>query len=66
MNNDNLLWKYAGLTAQFLIGIGLFTFFGLKIDGFLKLKTPLAVWVLPLVFITAIIIKVIIDTSRKK
>ena len=66
MNNDNLLWKYAGLTAQFLIGIGLFTFFGLKIDGFLKLETPLAVWVLPLVFITAIIIKVIIDTSRKK
>ncbi|MEI8052668.1 MAG: hypothetical protein WCH52_02885 [Bacteroidota bacterium] len=66
MNNDNLLWKYAGLTAQFLIGIGLFTFVGLKIDGFLKLKTPLAVWVLPLVLITAIIIKVIIDTSRKK
>ncbi len=65
MNNDNLLWKYAGLTAQFLIGIGLFTFFGLKIDNYFEWKTPITVWALPLIFIVAIIIKIVSDTSKK-
>ena len=65
MNNDNLLWKYAGLTAQFLIGIGLFTFVGLKIDNYFEWKTPIAVWALPLIFIVAIIIKIVSDTSKK-
>jgi hypothetical protein len=65
MNNDNLLWKYAGLTAQFLIGIGLFTFVGLKIDNYIEWKTPIAVWALPLIFIVAIIIKIVSDTSKK-
>ena len=69
MNNkpDNkLLWKYAGLATQFLIGIGLFVFIGMKIDKWLKLKMPLAVWVLPLLLIVAIIIKIIKDTAQKK
>ena len=65
MNNNQLLWKYAGLTTQLLIGIGIFTFAGLKIDSYFKWKTPVAVWVLPLIFIVAIIIKIVSDTSKK-
>jgi hypothetical protein len=65
MNNNQLLLKYAGLTFQFLIGIGLFTFLGIKIDSYFKWKMPIAVWVLPLIFIVAIIVKIVLDTSKK-
>ncbi|MBC7535680.1 MAG: hypothetical protein H7258_08310 [Ferruginibacter sp.] len=65
-DNKNLLWKYAGLATQFLIGIGLFLFIGLKIDKWLKLNTPVAVWVLPSLFIAAVMIKIIKDTAQKK
>ena len=63
---NNLLWKYAGLATQFLVGIGLFLFAGMKTDEWLKINMPLAVWVLPLLFITAVIIKIIKDTGKKK
>ena len=68
MNNkkDNSLLKYAGLTTQLLVGLGLFLFLGMKIDKQLKLNTPIAVWALPLLFITAVIIKIVIDTGKKK
>jgi hypothetical protein len=65
MNNNQLLLKYAGLTTQFMIGIGLFIFLGIKIDNYFKWKTPIAVWVLPLIFIVAIIIKIVLDTGKK-
>lgn len=64
--NNNLLWKYAGLATQFLVGIGLAVFAGLKLDEWLKIKMPLAVWVLPLLLIIAVIIKVVKDTAKKK
>lgn len=63
---NNLLWKYAGLATQFLVGIGLFLFAGIKADEWLKLNMPVAVWVLPLLFITAVIIRIIKDTGKKK
>ena len=64
--NNNLLWKYAGLATQFLVGIGLALYAGLKLDQWLKIKMPLAVWVLPLLLILGVIIKIIIDTASKK
>jgi len=64
--NNNQLWKYAGLATQFLVGIGLAVYAGLKIDEWMKIKTPLAVWVLPLLLITGVIIKIIKDTAKKK
>ncbi len=63
---NNLLWKYAGLATQFLVGIGLALYAGLKLDQWLKIKMPLAVWVLPLLLILGVIIKIIIDTASKK
>jgi hypothetical protein len=64
--NNNLLWKYAGLATQFLVGIGIAVYGGLQIDKWLKLKMPLAVWVLPLLLITGVIVKIIKDTAKRK
>ena len=65
-SNNNILWKYAGLTFQFMTGLGLFLSIGSKIDHWLKINTPLAIWILPLLFISSIIIKIIIETNTKK
>lgn len=64
--DNRLLWKYAGLATQFLVGIGIAVFLGLQIDKRLKFYTPVAVWVLPLLVIIAVIIKVVKDTAQKK
>lgn len=65
-NDNNLLLKYAGLATQLFIALGLSVYLGLKLDGWMALKNPIFVWVLPLVVIAAIIYKVIKDTSPKK
>jgi len=64
--DNNLLWKYAGLATQFLIAIGLSVYGGLQIDKWLKIKIPLAVWVLPLLVIIAVIYRIVKDTAPKK
>lgn len=71
MNKDNntkntSLLKYAGLATQFLVGIGLAVYGGIQLDRWLKLKMPVAVWVLPLLLISGVIYKIIKDTSAKK
>jgi hypothetical protein len=65
-NDNRLLLKYAGLATQLFIALGLAVYLGIKIDGWLTLKNPIFVWVLPLIIICAIIYKVIKDTSPKK
>jgi hypothetical protein len=62
----NNILKYAGLGAQFMIGLSIFLFCGLKIDKWLRIQSPMAVWILPLLFITSAIIKIIIETGKKK
>lgn len=62
---NNTLWKYASLGTQFLFGIGIFLYAGIKVDHWLSLQTPVASWLFPLIFITAIIIKIIIETNKK-
>lgn len=64
-NNNQLLYKYAGLGMQILVGLGLAIFAGIKLDEKLEFKTPLLVWILPLLVIIAMIYKVIKDTSKK-
>lgn len=63
-SNKDLL-RYGGLTMQFLVAIGLSVFLGYKIDEWTGWNMPLAVWILPLIFILGMIIKIIIDTSKK-
>ncbi len=64
--DNSLLLKYAGLATQLLIGLGLAVFVGLKIDQWINIKMPVAVWLLPLLVIAALIYKVIKDTTIKK
>jgi hypothetical protein len=63
---NNQLLKYAGLATQFLVGIGLSVYAGLRLDQWMNFDTPTAVWVLPLLLITGVIIKIIKDTSKKR
>ena len=63
--NVNLL-QYASMGTQFLVGIGIGVFIGLKADGWLKLKIPLLVWILPLLIIIGFTLKLIKDTSKRK
>lgn len=60
------IWKYAGMATQFLVGLGLGVFIGMKIDDWLHFKTPVLVWVLPLLIITGVIVKIVRDTSKRK
>jgi len=64
--NQTSLWKYAGLATQFLVAIGLAIYIGMKVDEWLNFQSPIAVWVLPLLVITGIIIKIVKDTAPKK
>jgi hypothetical protein len=64
-DNKNLLWKYAGLSTQLIFGLGGFLYLGKKIDQWLHFSSPFAIWILPLLFITGVIIKTIIDTGKK-
>ena len=64
-SNRNILLKYAGLTTQILVGIGIAVFAGYYIDHLFKTSYPILVWILPLIVIIMIIVKVAKDTSSK-
>lgn len=65
-DNNKFLWKYAAMATQFLVAIAIAVFGGMQLDKWIKPGMPLAVWLLPLLFITGIILKIIRDTSTKK
>ena len=65
-SNNRLLLRYAGLGTQLLVAIGLGVYGGLKLDEYLAFKTPLFVWLLPLLIIAVTIYKIVKDTSSKK
>lgn len=65
-NNNSTLLRYAGLTVQILVSLGVGVFVGIKLDKWLKFNQPVLVWVLPLFIIIGLLILVIRDTSRKK
>ncbi len=60
------LMQYASMGTQFLIGIGIGVFIGLKADQWLKLKIPVLVWILPLLIIIAFILKLVKATTKKE
>ncbi|MEJ7766491.1 MAG: AtpZ/AtpI family protein [Chitinophagaceae bacterium] len=63
-NNRDLL-KYAGLTTQLFVALGLSVYFGIKLDKWLHISSPVLVWVLPLLVIIAMIYKLVKDTNGK-
>lgn len=64
--SKNLLWQYAGMATQMLVAIGASVFIGMKADEWLKFSTPILIWVIPLFLIIVMLVKVILDTNRKK
>jgi len=66
MNKKNNGLKYLSLSSQMIGGLLICVFGGIQVDKYLKLKTPIATWVFPLILISATIIKIVIDTSKKK
>lgn len=63
---NKLLWKYAALGSQFFAAIVIGIFIGLKADEWLNTSMPLLVWILPLLFIIGMLIRIVIDTSKKE
>lgn len=60
------LLQYASMGTQFLAGIGIGVFVGLKADQWIRLKIPLFVWILPLLIMTGVIIKLVKGTAKRK
>jgi F0F1-type ATP synthase assembly protein I len=59
------LMRYMGLATQFFISIGVGLWIGSKVDDYFSIKTPVFIWVLPLLIVVSSLIKIIIDTNRK-
>ena len=66
MNKKNNGLKYLNLSSQMLGSLLICVFGGIQVDKYLTLKTPMATWVFPLILIAATIIKIVVDTSKKK
>ncbi|MDP9230986.1 MAG: hypothetical protein M3O67_10015 [Bacteroidota bacterium] len=64
--NYNDLWRYAGLTMQIFIALGLGVFIGLRIDKWLNFSVPVLVLILPLLMLSGLIYKLIKETSKRK
>ncbi len=64
-NSGNDLLRYAGLGGQILVSLGLAVFAGYHADKWLKVSFPLLVWLLPFAVVSAMIYKLIKDTSKK-
>jgi F0F1-type ATP synthase assembly protein I len=55
-----------GLGAQFFITIFVMLFIGWKVDSWVEFYNPVFIWVLPLLAIVATLLKIIIETNKKK
>jgi hypothetical protein len=55
-----------GLATQFFVSIGIGLWVGLKLDDYLSFSTPVFIWILPLLIVVSSLIKIIIDTNKKK
>ena len=58
------LLEYSGLAMQIMAALGIAVFLGLKTDGWLNLNFHLFAFVLPVLVITALLIRVVTDTSN--
>lgn len=64
--NDNQWMRYMGLGAQFFGSIAITLGIGWKLDSMWGFTSPLLVLVLPLLAIIFNLVKIIIETNKKK
>jgi hypothetical protein len=60
------LMRYAGLSTQVVVSIGVSVFLGMKADKGLKLSFPILSWALPLLVIVVLLVNLIKSGSGKK
>jgi hypothetical protein len=60
------LMRYAGLTGQFAVSVGVAVWVGVKADRALKFSFPIFSWVVPLVVIVLLLLQIIKANSGKK
>lgn len=58
--------RYMGLGAQFFGSIVLALGIGWKLDSFIGFTSPLLIWILPLFAVIFNLVKIIIETNKKK
>lgn len=58
--------RYIGLATQFFVTIGVGLWVGSKLDQYFSFGSPVLIWVLPLLIVVSSLIKIIIDTNKKK
>jgi hypothetical protein len=60
------LIRYAGLSTQVVVSIGVSVFLGMKADKGLKVSFPILSWALPLLVIVVLLVNLIKSGSGKK
>jgi Mn2+/Fe2+ NRAMP family transporter len=60
------LIRYAGLSTQVVVSIGVSVFLGMKADKALKVSFPILSWALPLLVIVVLLINLVREGSGKK
>lgn len=58
--------KYMSLGAQFFGSIIIALGIGWKLDSFLGFSSPVLIWILPLLAVVFNLVKIIIETNKKK
>jgi hypothetical protein len=60
------LLRYAGLSSQVVVAVGVSVFLGMKADKGLKVSFPIFSWVLPLLVIVVLLVQLVKAGSGKK
>jgi hypothetical protein len=60
------LMRYAGLSTQVVVSIGVSVFLGMKADKGLKVSFPILSWALPLLVIVVLLVNLVKSGSGKK
>ncbi len=63
---NSSLMSYMGLATQFFVTIGVGLWIGSKLDQYFSFGSPVLIWVLPLLIVVSSLIKIIVDTNKKK
>ncbi|MBM3442728.1 MAG: hypothetical protein FJX89_08530 [Bacteroidetes bacterium] len=58
--------RYSGLAARYLTLLGAMVWLGLKADRWMSWQFPLCVWLFPLLALAALMVKVVLDTSKPR
>jgi hypothetical protein len=60
------LLRYAGLSSEVFVSVGLSIFIGIKADKWTAVSFPIFSWALPLLVIVVLIVKLVKETSGNK